>query len=112
MVEQRNASFHVVPGGFQPGGYGAAQSNGLPQGLRITVRSDNGGDTISEKEKRERGVIQADIMALERDSDLMKGLQHMEGLASNGSEVSRAAMCSSVEGTMEGPLRRLLYIVQ
>jgi hypothetical protein len=73
------------------------------------VRSSNDGETISEREKRERGALQADVMELERDAAGMKKLRGWARDAASGDDDRREEIATAVESEPAGALRRLLY---
>eukprot|EP00966_Prymnesium_polylepis_P004559 104601-Prymnesium_polylepis.1 len=92
-------------GGSSSGGLSAAAS--AP--VRVVVRSSTDSDTLSEHEKRERGALQADVLALERDAASRAKLRAWAADAASGDETRHSLMTAAVELEPAGELRRLLY---
>ena len=76
--------------------------------LRVTVRSDQGGDTLSELEKRERSAVQADVSALELDASAVAKLSQWSQWAAAGTEALVEQLSDAVSTEPAGALKRLV----
>ena len=88
---------------------GASMSSLPRNGFHVTVRTDHGGDSVSELEKRERSGVQADFVAIEKDDAQVAKLTHWGELARAGSVKDIETMRDEVSREPEGALSRLLH---
>ena len=85
-----------------------AASPATERRVRVTVRSDHGGETVSEMEQQERSAVQADISALESDAAACAKLHAWAQLAAADSEHARDRLRQEVEVEPAGALQRLI----
>jgi hypothetical protein len=97
----------AVGGGTAAAG-AAAPPSAADRRVRVTVRSDHGGDSISECEQQERSAVQADVGALEASPTECAKLDAWAQLAAADTDQSREALQKAVEGEPVGALRRLV----
>jgi hypothetical protein len=95
------------------GGSKAGSSSAPPQPttdrrVRVTVRSDHGGETVSEQEQQERAALQADVCALEDSAAACAKLEAWAQLAAADTDQSREQLQVDVSAEPDGALKRLV----
>ena len=86
-------------------------SNAFDGRVRFTVRTDHGGDTISDLEKRERSAIQADFQTIEGSSDQLALLRKWSDWSMSNDDQRRADVSAAVKELPDGALKRLMRVI-
>ena len=80
-----------------------------PPQRHLSIRMDNGGETFTTDEKRERANVQADLVEVADDEQLTDAVVKLAGMASTDSKTDKEAMCVKVRDLDDGAIRRLLF---
>ena len=103
------AAIDSTPAPTSASGGGPSGASIAPSKMRVSVRTETPGETVSEQERRDRSMLAADMATVETDGKVHAELLKMAALAGSGEAADKETLKVLVQTSAGGALRRVLY---